>query len=65
MKPPPEALDEYRERHQEEFHEGISTDEAFDRFSRLIVVLRICHQRAPAPELDSPPSRDTIARTNE
>ena len=41
MKPSPEALDRFKKIYKEEFGEELTDEAAFERFSRLINVVRI------------------------
>ncbi len=63
MKPGDETIEEFRKAYLEEFGEQISKEEAYDKFLRLVNLLRVIIRPA-APEhtskVDQPPNSDTL-----
>ena len=60
MKPDDKILAQFKKLYAEEFGEQLSDQEALERFSRLVNVLRVIYFPAIRPPLDKPEGYDTV-----
>jgi hypothetical protein len=60
MKPDERTLEQFKKIYQEEFNEELSDQEAFERFSRLVNVLRIICFPERFSSLDRSDGYDTV-----
>ncbi len=60
MKPDEKTLKQFKTIYAEEFGEKLSDQEALERFSRLVNVLRVIYFPVHRPSLDKPEGYDTV-----
>lgn len=60
MKPSHETIEKFKRLYTQEFGENLSDAEAYERFSRLVNVLRITYFLEQSSLLDKPDGYDTV-----
>jgi hypothetical protein len=56
------TLDEFTKLYKEEFGETLTPEEAYDKFLRLLTVVRVVVYPNSIPSIDSGPEHDTLTR---
>jgi len=64
MQPSHEIIEEFKRLYTKEFSEELSDAEAYERFSRLVNVLRVICSAKPAPPLDNNEGYDSVPRNH-
>jgi hypothetical protein len=60
MKPDQKTIEQFKNIYKEEFGEELSDQEAYERFSRLVNVLRVICFPETSSRLDKPDGYDTV-----